>query len=219
MFDLTNPTDHSKYSITSPQFWWQRHELYQLWINLPSSEKMSEPSIQLLSDESDTPLVEDRQNGSVVRVLAGKYLEHESTAPLSTEMLVLHVHLDKGKRWTCPLSKDFETCFLYMRQGSLTCNPEEEKEPIPPHYTAFFSPTGDSLVLQATENADFMLLAGVPLREPCVSQGSMVMTSKAEINQAYMDYQSGLFGQPWDHKLSREEWKEHVRKFPTSRYS
>jgi hypothetical protein len=81
-----------------------------------------------------------------------------------------------------------------------------------------FGATGSELVLHApTEAADFMILAGEPIREPCVAQGSMVMNTNEEINRAYQEYQSGNFGQPWSEKLSDAEWKDHVRKFP-SRY-
>jgi len=236
MFDLgppplVNGLEQSKqkpatYAWTDREFWWQRHELYQIWINLPANEKLGSPSIALLSDTHDTPVV--TENGAQVRVLAGRYQqEHVATTPISTDMLILHVTLDPGQKWTCPFPHGFETCFLYLRQGSLTCSNSNVRNEngiddtlIPPHHTAYFSGNGRSLELQANNGnaaADFMLLAGVPILEPCVTQGSMVMNTKQEINQAYVDYQAGLFGQPWDHELSREEWKDHVQRFP-SRY-
>jgi hypothetical protein len=44
------------------------------------------------------------------------------------------------------------------------------------------------------------------------AQGAMVMNSPREVEQAYRDYSQGQFGVPWDHKLTDEEWLQHVAK-------
>ncbi|KAL7572340.1 hypothetical protein ACA910_021555 [Epithemia clementina (nom. ined.)] len=211
--------------------WWQRHELYQIWINVPASLKMNSPSIHLLADHTDTPVVLEQNERVKVRVLAGNYRnKHKASTPINTEMLILHVFLEPGAKWSCPLpaSGGWDTCFLYLRQGTLTCFSDGEENDshtstveIPPHYTAHFSKTGHGLELQEAsgkKRADFMFLAAVPIPEPCVTRGSMVMTTPGEIQQAYADYQLGYFGLPWDHKLSQPEWKDHVQMYP-SRYS
>jgi hypothetical protein len=77
------------------------------------------------------------------------------------------------------------------------------------------TPTGTNLVIDSEAGGDFLLLAGEPLNEPVAAQGSMVMNTYDEINVAYSDYQVGKMGVPWDHKLSDEEWKAHVRKHPS----
>jgi redox-sensitive bicupin YhaK (pirin superfamily) len=80
---------------------------------------------------------------------------------------------------------------------------------------AYFDSQGDRCEVVALEASDFLFLAGAPIHEPCVAQGSMVMNSADQINQAYLDYQLGSFGRPWSHKLSDEEWKQHVAKYPS----
>ena len=54
--------------------------------------------------------------------------------------------------------------------------------------------TGDSLAFSAgAEGVDFLLLAGVPLKEPVVWHGPFVMNTQEQIMQCFQDYQSGQF--------------------------
>jgi len=53
---------------------------------------------------------------------------------------------------------------------------------------------GDQVKLRAgSEGARFLLLAGRPLNEPVARGGPCVMNTKAEIRQAFEDYDSGRF--------------------------
>lgn len=201
---------------TSP--WnWQRQELYQLWVNLPARDKLSQPYLLLLSDAEETPVIQEK--GVFCRVLAGSYDEaHQSSVPTASDLTVLHVSLDPETRWTYEVPETYETLIIYVRQGSLDIeeNYGSSSSQIPTHHTAFFDRSGGQLVAKAgSQGADVMVLAGVPLREPVSAQGSMVMNYPDEINEAYRDYQLGHFGSPWSHKLSRDEWLAHVKEFPS----
>jgi redox-sensitive bicupin YhaK (pirin superfamily) len=197
----------------------ERQELYQLWLNLPASYKLESPSTLLLGGDNETPLVtatdlQGRQTETLV--LAGEYQGRGSVAPLQSDLAILHVRMQEGTTWTYSLPKNYENVILYLRQGSLTT--EDDTVSLPVHHTVQFGSSGSELVLHApTEAADFMILAGEPIREPCVAQGSMVMNTNEEINRAYQELGSGNFGQPWSEKLTDAEWKDHVQKFP-SRY-
>uniref|UniRef100_A0A7S3P4A4 Pirin N-terminal domain-containing protein n=1 Tax=Amphora coffeiformis TaxID=265554 RepID=A0A7S3P4A4_9STRA len=201
------------------EWWhWQRQELYQLWINLPRSEKMSQPYLLLMEDGKETPVVRD--SGVVCRVLAGQYDEqHQAKVPTASDLSVLHVQLEPGTTWTYSVPDPYETLILYVRKGSLTVTESETSRDtnIPVHHTAFFGQSGNTLQVKAGKDvADFMLLAGVPIHEPVSAQGSMVMNYPDEINSAYADYQQGLFGRPWPHTLSREEWQIQVQQNPSA---
>jgi redox-sensitive bicupin YhaK (pirin superfamily) len=197
----------------------ERQELYQLWLNLPAGHKLDSPSVLTLGGDNETPLVtvtDDQDRITETLVLAGEYQDRSSAAPLESDLAIMHVKMEEGTTWTYSLPENYENVILYLRQGSLTS--EDGTLTLPVHHTVQFGATGSELVLHApTEAADFMILAGEPIREPCVAQGSMVMNTNEEINRAYQEYQSGNFGQPWSEKLSDAEWKDHVRKFP-SRY-
>ena len=46
-------------------------------------------------------------------------------------------------------------------------------------------------VHHATESAQFIVVAGMPLNEPIVQRGPFVMNTREEIEQAIYDYQNG----------------------------
>ena len=60
------------------------------------------------------------------------------------------------------------------------------------------------------EEVDFLLLTGEPLNQPVVASGSFVMDTQAGIDKAMSDYQKGLLGPVFDHKLGDEEWAKAV---------
>ena len=55
--------------------------------------------------------------------------------------------------------------------------------------------SGDALVIEAHEEVKALLLSGQPLNEPIVGHGPFVMNTMEEIRQAFVDFQSGAFGQ------------------------
>jgi redox-sensitive bicupin YhaK (pirin superfamily) len=194
-----------------------RQELYQIWINVPAACKMKNPNIKLLGGADETPLI-DNGNGSKTLVLAGSYQGQTGAAPLQSDMMILQVSLEPEASWNCDLPASFRTAFLYVRKGALQ---SEHGESIPTHHVVYYDDSSrrdERVTLQASEQgADFIFLAGEPINEPCAAEGSMVMNTADEINTAYADYQMGLFGKPWDHKLTDEEWRKHVASNP-SRY-
>jgi redox-sensitive bicupin YhaK (pirin superfamily) len=218
MFDVVAGIEHGQMN--------SRQELYQIWLNVPSHHKMDEPRSVLLGGNVETPVVYSDDRKAKTLILAGTYDGKTSIAPIVTDLGLFHVTLDPFSTWTFNLpSPAYETVFIYVRQGSLYClgsnnsDNDNVEMKISAHHTAYFERgNGDIVSVTAgADVADFMFLAGVPIKEPCYASGSMVMNYPREIDQAYVDYQRGLFGIPWDHKLSNAAWRKHVLQTKQSR--
>jgi redox-sensitive bicupin YhaK (pirin superfamily) len=54
---------------------------------------------------------------------------------------------------------------------------------------------GDEVVVTAgPDGVRFLLVSGAPLQEPVAWHGPIVMNTKAEVVQAFEDFQAGRFG-------------------------
>lgn len=228
--------DHNSDGIISQQ------ELFQLWINLPSKYKLTNPRLTLLrntssdgvqaglddeqrqydaqeeSDSIEIPIV--AKNGSKTLVLVGEYEGTCSRLETCSPMSILHVRMEPNSVWSMICPNSFKTGLIYMRTGSALMLSESSNndELVEAHYTATLTPYGENIQIRSQENgADFMMLLGEPLYEPVQARGSMVMNTWDEIDTAYEDYAKGMMGKPWNHDLTNEEWERHVKKAP-SRY-
>jgi len=212
--------------------WCSNQELFQLWVNLPAGDKMQNPSVCLLSDDENNsddnddslesngvekyscaPTITTEDGKVRTRILVGEYNSHLSTVPTHSPMSILHVSMEANTSWSMNIPASFRTAVIYTRQGTLNLSGED----IPSHHTAYLSPYGNTLKIKAgVDGGDFILLAGEPINEPVQARGSMVMNTIDEIDEAYNDYGRGLMGRPWDHNLKDDEWKDHVKKYPSN---
>lgn len=154
---------------------------FQLWINLPASEKMSDPAYQEFSSEA---IPEVHAEGERVRILLGSYAGKQGVIkdPL-TDVQYLDITLAAGRNFTHTLRAD-DSAFVYVFEGSAMLGDTA----LPQHSLAVLGP-GEQLALTAgTDGARFILVAGKPLHEPVVQYGPFVMNTREEINQAMRDY-------------------------------
>ncbi len=154
---------------------------FQLWINLPATEKMSDPEYQDYGPEK-IPVVES--DGSKVKVIAGQ--RGDTRGPIrdpNTDVLYFDVTLEPMSQFVQPISDDFAT-FLYVFEGKAMLGDTE----LPRHSLAVLA-DGDSVdVRSGADGARFILVAGRPLREPIVQYGPFVMNTPEEIEQAFRDF-------------------------------
>ena len=173
---------------------------FQLWLNLPSKEKMKPAGYR------DIPAGEIPQvllpKGGEVKVIAGTLtLDRASTsgpvngsgAKLSTDPMYLDVRLPAGAVFSAPVAAGYNA-FLYTYEGSAEIGPADAAKPLP-HRAAGVLSDGDGVRVQAAaEGVRFLLLAAKPLREPVVQYGPFVMNTREEIEQALADYRDGRLG-------------------------
>lgn len=164
---------------------------FQLWVNLPAREKMTEPKYQEYPPENipvTTPV-----SGVTVKVIAGRV--GDTVGPIvqpATDPLYLDIELTPGTAWTYQVPDGHNT-FAYVFEGALTVGEGEDARPLEAQQLGILG-GGDTLQLRAGQRgARLILVAGRPLREPVVRHGPFVMNTKQEIMQAFVDFQEGRF--------------------------
>ncbi len=156
---------------------------FQLWINLPATEKMSDPGYQEFSSAA-IPIAE--QGDTTVRVISGSY--DGLTGPiedLNTDVRYLDVALSPGAAFSYDLPVKM-AAFIYAYQGRGNI----AGEPVPTHALARLS-NGERFEITADDELRFIVVAGRPLNEPIVQSGPFVMNSREELEQCFSDYRDG----------------------------
>jgi redox-sensitive bicupin YhaK (pirin superfamily) len=159
---------------------------FQLWINLPSRLKMSEPGYQDIAPER-IPVVA-LPGGVEVRVVAGRLGDVEGpVAAPATEPVYLDVSLPSGAAFAHEIPQG-HAAFAYVFEGAVTFAGKAVER----GHLAVFGP-GARVEAGAVAGGRFLLLAGKPLGEPVAKYGPFVMNKPEEIRQAIADYQAGRF--------------------------
>ncbi len=174
----------------------------QLWINLPSFAKMSEPKYQSL-DGGQVQLLSSQDGASLIRVIAGEIDGHVGPGTSFTPITVAHVTVAPGASVSIPWNREFNA-LAYVLSGDGRVGEDSafsQSVKISSGGLAVHG-EGDRIVLTADEKQesrhpalDVLLLGGQPIREPVVAYGPFVMNTKAQIIEAMEDYQYGRFGQ------------------------
>ena len=161
---------------------------FQLWVNLPASDKMTAPRYQDIAPEKIPEVLPAA--GVKVRVVAGTFAG--TTGPVNavaTEPVYLDIALEPGATVTVPLPAD-HNAFAYVFDGNGVALGAETLG----HSELAVLSHGDSVVLTATATAARVLLvAGKPLNEPVAKYGPFVMNTPEQIHEAIADLRAGKF--------------------------
>jgi len=170
-----------------------RMEGFQLWLNLPSQQKMCLPAYQEF-EAHDIPQVITKEDVTV-KVIAGEFLDtpgavqRPSTTPV---YLDLHFPIALVNSFELKIPKHLNA-FIYVYEGSLTLVQESAKETIAKGEMGILKNDGDHLCLRSYSKAKAIVIAGQPLNEPIAQYGPFVMNTQQELMQAVRDFQQGLF--------------------------
>lgn len=164
---------------------------FQLWVNLPAREKMTDPKYQEFAPER-IPVVQPSA-GVQVKVIAGQV--GDTTGPIAqpaTDPVYLDIELAAGVAWEYVLPEG-HNAFAYVFEGAVTVGQGDDARPLDRQELAVLG-GGEVLQLQAgVEGARLILVAGRPLREPVMRHGPFVMNTRQELMQAFVDFQEGRF--------------------------
>ncbi len=167
-------------------------EGFQLWINLPSSHKLSQPRYQ---EHARDRIPEETREGGRVRVIAGS-TSRGTRGPVDqplTDPLYLDVSLDPGAGFSEALDSG-HSAFVYVIEGQLALTDDSEIPTTLSRDQLGILDQGDEVKLAAGDNGvRFLLIAGRPLGEPIARGGPFVMNTEAEVGQAFADFRAGNF--------------------------
>ena len=180
-------------------------ELFQIWLNLPAADKMVEPHFSMLWRDTVPIHVERDAAGraTTLTVIAGEVAgvrapaapPHAWAARPDSDVAIWSITLEPGARWTLPpaLRGTNRTLYLYAGGGL-----ELAGRRIEPKVGVRLRPEVAAKLVNGSQTAELLLLQGRPIGEPVVQHGPFVMNSRAEIQQAFADYQRTRFGGwPW----------------------
>jgi redox-sensitive bicupin YhaK (pirin superfamily) len=175
---------------------------FQLWVNLPKVDKLKAPAYQDLRS-SEVGLATSSDGGSLLRIIAGDVAGVSGPGSTHTPMAMVHATVAPGGELSLPWRRDFNA-LVYVMSGDGFVGPDQT--PIGTGQLAVLG-AGDALRLSAAQTQqerfaaglDVVILGGQPIREPVAWAGPFVMNTRAELVQAFEDYQAGRLGQPLVH--------------------
>lgn len=164
-------------------------QMVQLWVNLPAKDKNTLPKYQSLVDQK-IARHELADNAGYIKVIAGNYESTEGSASTFSPVNLFSVHLRRNGNAILHSPLHYTTAVLII-EGSITVNGSTI---VPTDHFVVFKRDGDSFTITAQKDAIVLVLSGEPLNEPIAAQGPFVMNTRAELLQAYEDYNVGRFG-------------------------
>ncbi len=162
---------------------------FQLWLNLPAAEKMTEAGYRDIQPEEIPEIVFE---GGKVKLIAGNMeiegqLHEGSVADRSTQPIYADIHLESGASVTLPVPEG-HNAMLYLYEGTASLADRALQRSA----ANILGDNGDRIALTAGESgARLLLIAGKPIGEPVVQYGPFVMNTREEIEQTLRDYRDG----------------------------
>lgn len=197
--------------------------MVQLWVNLPSAHKLTEPKYQTLKRD-DLPIVNltDNKDGNSIgraAIIAGEWQDTTGAASTFTPINLWDIALHSAGSTTMQVPNSHNVMIL-VQEGTLLINDTPVSAG---SLIQFTTPTdsdinaaneqvttqvSDSIELtypklsasklsddeQAPSTVKLLLLSGEPIGEPVAGYGPFVMNTQEELRQTFRDYQTGNFG-------------------------
>ena len=170
---------------------------FQLWVNLPAAKKWSKPAYQDLRAK-DVALLASHDGGALLRVIAGELGGHVGPGSTQTPITLVHATLQPGAELRLPWKKEYNA-LVYTMAGHGSVG--ENRAAVHTGQLAVMS-DGDDLIIRADQvqesrspEMEILILGGEPIRESVAWMGPFVMNTKAEVLQAFEDFQRGVMGQ------------------------
>lgn len=163
--------------------------MVQLWVNLPSQYKMSEPKYQAITNDMMSKHTLPDSKGTI-EVISGNYKDAKGPASTFTPIHMMNAKLNKNGKAEFSFPANHNTGLLII-EGEVKINGSATA---PVNNFVLFKNEGETFTIEAQEYSVVLVLSGEPINEPIAAQGPFVMNTREELIQAYTDYSSGKFG-------------------------
>lgn len=168
-----------------------RQHGFQIWINLPKSDKFVRPRYQDVR-AAQIPVWRSQDGLARARVIAGEAQGVRGAAQTRIPIGFVHYHVEPGARIE-HAAEDGQTAIVYLMSGEARFGGDRV-------YAAraaiVFDRRGDVIPIEnaGNEPLEFLMLTGKPIEEPMVRYGPFVMNTVDELETAFADFQSGKMG-------------------------
>ena len=176
-------------------------ELFQIWLNLPRIGKMVDPHFTMFWREAIPVVTQQDSAGRTIRVdiIAGSLGGSEPLSPppdswaadADNHVSIWIIRLAAGAVWTLPAAVNGLNRTLYFHRGA---DMQVAGVGVAPMHAVELLSDRDVLLANGAATGYLLLLQGRPINEPVAHHGPFVMNSRAELQQAFLDYQQTQFG-------------------------
>ena len=197
-------------------------EIFQIWLNLPKISKMVDPHFKMLWKE-DIPVIKhkDASNKEVeIQVVAGAINKVKALEPTPNSWAannensvgVYTVKMEAGSSWTLPKVNGTANRSVFFYKGESIFI---DGKKIAANMLIELVANEDVTIENGNKEAYFLILEGKPIGEPVAKHGPFVMNTRAEIQEAMIDYSNTQFGGwPWNerevvHAANRGRFASH----------
>ena len=159
---------------------------FQLWLNLPRAQKMTEPAYLSIT-ANDIPVVSS--GNATIRILSGRYGDVSGVTPRHIAASIFDISLPRGESLSLPTKRE-ETVFVFLMEGNAIINAN-----LIPEKTAVLFGGGDFIACSAGPDRDLRIIfySGKALHEPIAWGGPIVMNTREELDVAFDEIRRGTF--------------------------
>jgi redox-sensitive bicupin YhaK (pirin superfamily) len=180
-------------------------ELFQIWLNLPRADKLADPHfVMMWANTIPKQIVRDAAGRTTeITVVAGQLGAIRPPAPPPRswaarpegDVAIWTLKMAPGARFTLPAASPGTNRTLYFFRGTEL---RAGARAVPAAQKIDLRADMEALLENGSGEAEMLMLQGRPIGDPVAQHGPFVMTTMAEIRQAYADYQRTAFGGwPW----------------------
>jgi redox-sensitive bicupin YhaK (pirin superfamily) len=181
---------------------------FQLWANLPASQKMTAPRYQEIKG-GEIPAITD-DDGTIARIVTGSFWGKRGPVEgIAADPVYVDISVPPGKRKSLPVATT-SSAFAYVFEATATFRDASEPTAAPTervgaaagsnggdtaeNRSLVLFDSGDEVTVQAGDQGiRFLLVSGKPLREPVAWYGPIVMNTQEELRTAARELKEGTF--------------------------